>query len=49
MTEKRFTVGEEILKKEDKCCICESKKNLEPHHILHTTKYDMIFTKSENS
>ena len=48
MTEKRFTVGEEILKKEDKCCICESKKNLEPHHILHTTKYDELHNSIEN-
>lgn len=50
MTEKkpRFTVGEEILKKEHECCICNSKTNLEPHHILHTTKYDELHNSIEN-
>ena len=48
MTEKLFTVGDELLKKEKKCCICKSKKNLEPHHILHTTKYDELYNSVEN-
>lgn len=48
MTEKRFTMGSEILKKENKCCICNSKSNLEPHHILHTTKYDELHDSIEN-
>lgn len=46
--EKRFTKGEEILKKETECCICGSKTNLEPHHILHTTKYDELHDSIEN-
>jgi hypothetical protein len=48
MTEKRFTKGTEILKKENKCCICNSKNNLEPHHILHTTAYDELHDSIEN-
>ena len=34
--------------KENKCCICNSKSNLEPHHILHTTKYDELHDSIEN-
>ena len=48
MTEKIFTKGEEILKKETECCICNSKSNLEPHHILHTTKNDELHNNIEN-
>ena len=47
-TNNRFTKGTEILKKENKCCICNSKNNLEPHHILHTTKYDELHDSIEN-
>ena len=47
MTEK-FTAGNEILKKEEKCCICKSKDNLEPHHIIHTTKYDELYNSIDN-
>ena len=44
----RFTVGNEILRNEEKCCICKSKDNLEPHHIIHTTKYDDLYNSIDN-
>lgn len=48
MSEKQFKATEEILKQEKKCCICRTKTNLEPHHILHTTKYDELHNSIEN-
>ena len=48
MTEKQFTAGTKILQQEKNCCICNSKSNLEPHHILHTTKYDELYNSIEN-
>lgn len=48
MTEILFKATEEILKQEKKCCICNTKANLEPHHILHTTKYDELHNSIEN-
>lgn len=44
----KFTVGDEILKKEKKCCICESKDNLEPHHIIPVNKYDEFYNSLDN-
>lgn len=35
-------VYENILEKEDKCWVCGSKSNLEPHHIIYTNKYDEL-------
>lgn len=48
MTQNRFKATTEILKREESCCICGSKNNLEPHHILHTTKYDELHNSIEN-
>ena len=35
-------VYEKVLEKEDKCLICGSKGNLDPHHIIYTNKYDEL-------
>lgn len=43
-----FTVGDELLSLEHKCCICGKKNDLEPHHILHTNKYDELYNSIEN-
>lgn len=43
-----FTIGSELLKTEDKCCICNSKKNLEPHHIIPVNKYDDFYNDVNN-
>ena len=43
-----FTVGSKILENENKCCICGTRKNLEPHHIVYTTKYDELYNSMDN-
>lgn len=44
----KFTVGEEILKNETECCICRSKDNLEPHHVIQVNKYDEFYNSRDN-
>ena len=44
----QFTIGSKILSQEHKCCICGKKSDLEPHHILHTTKHDELYNSIEN-
>jgi hypothetical protein len=48
MNERKFKIGDEILKKENHCCICKGKDNLEPHHIFHTNEYDELYNSMEN-
>ena len=40
--------GERILEKYNKCAICESKKQLEPHHIIQTNTYDEFHNSLDN-
>ena len=37
-----------LFMKYNRCVICESKKNLEPHHIIQVKPYDKLYADIEN-